>query len=194
LAGRSVCCGDECSCADGSSPVSCFADPCEVTPACSEADVCVANYCGGCNAEFYDASGYAVCQAPAACVDTLGFDFGPCDAVLGWSVQGDECVLVSGCSSPFGMFESEAECVSACPETAPAECASDSDCVQTGCSGQVCAPRPVITTCEWRDEYACYQDPSITTCGCSAGTCGFAQTPALLQCVAAGGPFSSAAP
>ncbi len=68
LRGRTVCCGDECQCADGSAPVACFVDPCSVAPACSEAVECVANYCGGCNAEFYDASGYAVCQGASSCV------------------------------------------------------------------------------------------------------------------------------
>jgi eight-cysteine-cluster-containing protein len=67
LNGRTVTCGNESTCADGSQPVSCFADPCQVTPACREAATCVANYCGGCNAEFYDAGGNAVCQDPAGC-------------------------------------------------------------------------------------------------------------------------------
>jgi hypothetical protein len=67
LAGRQVCCGDECSCADGSQPVQCFVDPCEATLACSEAVACEANYCSGCNAELYDASGSAVCQANSEC-------------------------------------------------------------------------------------------------------------------------------
>lgn len=63
LEGRTVCCGDACTCADGTQPVNCFADPCSVAPACAEGK-CVANYCGGCNAEFYDAGGNAVCQNP----------------------------------------------------------------------------------------------------------------------------------
>lgn len=130
LNGRSVCCGDSCACADGSQPVNCFADPCTVTPACSEATQCVANYCGGCNAELYDASGYAVCEA----------------------------------STP-----------------AP-ECQSDADCAPTGCSGQICSSEPRITTCEWRDEYACYQAPT-TSCGCNAGSCGWAETAELAQCL-----------
>jgi hypothetical protein len=67
LSGRNVCCGDDCQCADGSSPVACFADPCSVTPACAEAATCIANYCGGCNAEFYDELGNAVCQTADAC-------------------------------------------------------------------------------------------------------------------------------
>jgi eight-cysteine-cluster-containing protein len=36
------------------------------------------------------------------------------------------------------------------------ECSSDSDCIASGCSSQVCQSRyeePVITTCEWRDCY-----------------------------------------
>lgn len=49
------------TCADTTIPlVNCFADPCSVTPACPGA-VCSANYCGGCNAEFYDSFGYPAC-------------------------------------------------------------------------------------------------------------------------------------
>lgn len=129
LDGRNVCCGDQCECADGSVPVACFADPCSVTAACSDAVQCVANYCGGCNAEFYDASGYRVCEA-----------------------------------TPSG------------------ECQSDADCITTGCGGQLCASEPRVTTCEWRDEYACYQAPT-TSCGCNAGSCGWAQTAELAQCL-----------
>ena len=129
LAGRTVCCGDRCTCADGSQPVQCFVDPCQVAPACDEGE-CVANYCGGCNAEFYDDAGYAVCEA-----------------------------------EPAG------------------ECASDRDCQATGCSGQVCAPEPVITTCEFRPEYACFQDPAITSCGCDAGRCTWDPTAELAACI-----------
>lgn len=133
LAGRNVCCGDECRCADGTAPVLCFADPCDVTPACDAAARCEANYCGGCNAEFYDAGGAAVCLAE------------------------------------------------------PAACASDADCFQTGCSGQICAAEDVITTCEYREEYACYQDAAITTCGCTGGQCGFAASEELAACLEAAG-------
>lgn len=142
LNGRTVCCGARCACADGSQPVNCFVDPCQVAPECPEGE-CVANYCGGCNAEFYDDTGRAVCQEQSC--------------------------------------ESEADC-------ADSECASDADCMVTGCSGQVCASQPVITTCEFRPEYACYRDPTITTCGCDGGRCGWDPTAALEQCLAAGGP------
>jgi eight-cysteine-cluster-containing protein len=136
LEGCSVCCGDECECADGTLPVRCFVNPCDVAPLCDDAARCEANYCGGCNAEFYDASGYAVCQSQS-------------------------------------------------PE--PPGCASDVDCFQTGCSGQVCAAQDVITTCEFREEYACYQDAALTTCGCNASQCGFAATDELAACLEAAG-------
>lgn len=66
LEARMVCCDGACSCADGSQPVQCFADPCSVAPACDQGE-CVANYCAGCNAEFYDAFGHAACKDPSEC-------------------------------------------------------------------------------------------------------------------------------
>ena len=55
-------------------------------------------------------------------------------------------------------------------------------CFKTGCSGTVCADHNVITTCEWRPEYACYQK---ARCERQAdGNCGFTQTPELVSCLA----------
>jgi hypothetical protein len=68
---RFVCCGDVCRCVN-SEPVLCFADPCEVA-SCPELSECVSNYCGGCNAEFYDKRGQAVCQ-PCESDDDCAFD------------------------------------------------------------------------------------------------------------------------
>ncbi len=59
LRGRMVCCGGSCSCADGSQPVDCLVDPCEVA-SCPQGS-CTANYCGGCKAEFFTNSGALVC-------------------------------------------------------------------------------------------------------------------------------------
>ena len=47
-------------CADGTMPMSCTVDPCSTyNGTCTG---CVANYCGGCNREFYDANGDAICE------------------------------------------------------------------------------------------------------------------------------------
>lgn len=58
------------------------------------------------------------------------------------------------------------------------------DCIKTGCSGIVCAEpgNDVMTTCEFKNEYACYQ-----TAACERqadGTCGWTQTDALAACIA----------
>lgn len=57
-------------------------------------------------------------------------------------------------------------------------------CQRAGCSNQACANSPnVITTCDFRPEYACYQNNS--SCESQAtGHCGWTETPALLQCLA----------
>ena len=59
------------------------------------------------------------------------------------------------------------------------------NCYVGGCSGQVCSDRPpgdMVTTCEWRAEYACYQD---ATCERQAdGECGWTETSELQECLA----------
>lgn len=59
-------------------------------------------------------------------------------------------------------------------------CASDADCMRTGCSGQICYHEPVITTCEWNDAYACFD---YADCSCVGGQCAWEQTPELLICL-----------
>lgn len=58
---RPLFCGGQATCVDGTQPVNCFADPCSVGAACAGA-TCESNYCGGCTAEWYDASGYGMCR------------------------------------------------------------------------------------------------------------------------------------
>jgi hypothetical protein len=60
--------------------------------------------------------------------------------------------------------------------------AGGGECRPTGCSGIVCADEDVITTCEYRPEYACYQSATCTRQG--DGECGWTQTPELEACLA----------
>lgn len=55
-------------------------------------------------------------------------------------------------------------------------------CYKSGCSGQLCTDQPdVVTTCEFKEEYACYQ---TATCERQAnGQCGWTETPALRACL-----------
>ena len=55
-------------------------------------------------------------------------------------------------------------------------------CIKTGCSGQICADETMMSTCEYREEYACYKKAS---CERQAnGNCGFTKTPELTSCLA----------
>lgn len=55
-------------------------------------------------------------------------------------------------------------------------------CKPSGCSGQICSDKDMITTCEWREQYACYQTVGICERGAD-GTCGWRDTPALESCL-----------
>lgn len=75
LYSRYNCCGDTCECTDGSQPVNCFVDPCQVSSCDVKGATCTANYCGGCNAEWTDATGAEVCQ-PGCDYDGVHYDIG----------------------------------------------------------------------------------------------------------------------
>jgi len=54
-------------------------------------------------------------------------------------------------------------------------------CMKTGCSRTICSDHNVISTCEWRPEYACYQK---ATCERQPdGNCGFTKTRELTSCL-----------
>jgi len=55
-------------------------------------------------------------------------------------------------------------------------------CAPTGCSGQICSDTDVVTTCEWRPEYACYGNASCSTQ--SNGDCGWVMDDELRRCLA----------
>ncbi len=106
-----------------SNPVDCFQDPClvESCPAYPNSE-CVANYCDGCYADFYDINGNLIdCNAIAECFDLSGLFFGVCDMFLGYGIVDGVCGGVSGCGwdvdgvDYFGaFFETMDECQAAC--------------------------------------------------------------------------------
>lgn len=66
------------------------------------------------------------------------------------------------------------------------DAAGNEDCVTSGCSGTFCVEpgNEVITTCEWREEYACYKQHG--TCERDANNqCGWRPSQALEDCIAA---------
>ncbi|MDH5325620.1 MAG: hypothetical protein OEZ68_04965 [Gammaproteobacteria bacterium] len=61
-------------------------------------------------------------------------------------------------------------------------------CAPTGCSGQICSDTDVISTCEWRPEYACYQNAQCSTQ--ANGECGWVMDEELRRCLANAGGTS----
>ena len=60
---------------------------------------------------------------------------------------------------------------------------AEKQCFKGGCSGQICSEQEgVITTCEFRAEYACYATASCEVQ--SDGSCGWTATTALNSCLA----------
>lgn len=161
LLGRYRCCGSECACVDGTQPVNCFADPCQFA-SCPSGE-CTANYCGGCNAEFYDSYNNLVCQPCASATDC-----GPAQVCTGgmclstcWSDE--DCAEDAWCSpdqsgnaSTCKPFQQEGEsCGGFTPVWAQAKCAP----------GLICTDVPPFIA----DIPGTCRKPCETNKGCTAG-------------------------
>lgn len=76
--------------------------------------------------------------------------------------------------------------VSVNASTTVAECDRDADCLKAGCSNQLCLPRDkavqAYSTCEWRDEYACYAQAS---CLCQNHACRWEGDQQFSECLTA---------
>lgn len=59
-------------------------------------------------------------------------------------------------------------------------CDSETSCFHTGCLGQLCATEEIVTSCEFRCEFACYAQAE---CDCRGIRCGFRMTAALEKCL-----------
>ena len=62
-------------------------------------------------------------------------------------------------------------------------CTENSDCVIGGCSGTICQHKdsePVMTTCEFKPEYACFKQ---IECGCIGKSCMWDKTSDFDSCV-----------
>jgi len=103
-------------------PVNCFVDPCEVSECTSYPDAeCVANFCGGCWADYYLDGEQINCDLSMDCVDLTGIDFGLCTMALGIGWVNDNCETVSGCDwvadsvdYTVAFFNSMDDCIEAC--------------------------------------------------------------------------------
>lgn len=67
-------------------------------------------------------------------------------------------------------------------QVACTEMACLKECKKTGCSGQICSDEDVASTCEWKEQYACYQT-AICERSTTDYTCGFRKTTELQTCL-----------
>ncbi len=68
----------------------------------------------------------------------------------------------------------------------PVEPVVDNKCYVGGCSSQLCGDasiKDIATTCEWKEEYACYREPNTTCERQVSGTCGWTKTEELNSCL-----------
>lgn len=113
LNSRYNCCGEDCGCVDGTQPVNCFADPCEMTEPCDtdKALTCVSNYCGGCNAEFFDVQGALACQPASACESDEDCGVEEYCGAEGLCVEDGLCTKDYECNLPGNNFNKELRCL-----------------------------------------------------------------------------------
>lgn len=98
--------------------------------------------------------------------------------ITGWTWDPVACTCVDPCATVRCAAGTHCEA-----DGGHVACVPDggSPCVVSGCSGQICASEPVITTCEWHPAYACYAD---ATCEVQPdGHCGWTETPELTACL-----------
>ncbi len=117
------------------------------------------------------AKGIAVSQAPTAlrAEISLGSSDGATDKQCG-----TVAVLASDCrtDSTGTMLTCRAS----------TDAAPGSHCQVSGCSAQVCAAQPVLTSCEWRPQYACYDGERCEDQG--NGVCAWTLSEDLARCLA----------
>ncbi|OIP80041.1 MAG: hypothetical protein COT39_00870 [Parcubacteria group bacterium CG08_land_8_20_14_0_20_48_21] len=67
-------------------------------------------------------------------------------------------------------------------DDAPPNSRARDGCVITGCSGQLCADEELVSTCEYKEEYACYRNALCVRK--DDGACGWVETMEIVECLA----------
>ncbi len=100
---------------------------------------------------------------------------------------GGSATNLSNFTLPAASLRPHATAPSPYPTALPAitptpflECVKDSDCVVSGCSGEICAKKTYVTACIFKPEFECLK---LTSCGCANGVCGWKQNDAFKQCL-----------
>ena len=134
--------------------------------------------------ELFDADGNKLGVAIASAQgDWMTEDFVPFSATLFFNnvSQMEKGTLVLKKDNPSGLPENGDALLVPVKFEGQKGVNNQTKCSITGCSGQICAGEEVITTCEYRPEYICYQKSVCEVQ--SNGECGWTQTPELATCL-----------
>jgi eight-cysteine-cluster-containing protein len=143
---------------------------------CAKGEVCI---CGGATTSAVPNGLIAAdctCQAGDPPPPPLGDCMSDAECGAGEKCSADQCLACESCPM----------CAVCCGQCVPDT--TNAKCFVGGCSGQVCSNDPgVITTCEWKPQYACFK---LTQCGAfgPGGTCAWESNPEFEECLASGGP------
>jgi hypothetical protein len=132
-----------------------------------------------------DGNGNVVVQHYAMTAsDWMTNDFVPFESTLVFQTpQTPTGVLVLAKDNPSGLPKHDAEI--RIPVRFGQNVPQLSACQVTGCSGQICSDKEVVTTCEYREEYACYQRAVCERQ--PTGECGWTPSVELTMCLGADG-------
>eukprot|EP00980_Cylindrotheca_fusiformis_P016738 scaffold5039_cov119-Cylindrotheca_fusiformis.AAC.5 len=147
-------CGTGSMCEDGVPMVKCFENPCNTAAAqaCNASVACIADFCGGCNANHFDAAGNLVCQddeddkksiLPSTC--TKDEDCRVSTQIERSASQAgfDDAFCAQGTCLPAGMCNTQLDCLNPSNVYGKVECVGQIICGEDGmcgveCTGEAC--------------------------------------------------------
>ncbi len=206
------CVFDPCNCPEIWDPVCavvCYSDPDDCLPGepcggtCEErtySNACFAEcegariiHAGECGGQPQECRNDADCGPGMYCEFCIGpdGDMGPCfDIGVCMPMPQMDCQSDQDCPDGFRcelFFDETCDPDGNCQGTSWGQCVpAQSECIVTGCSGEICAPYPISSTCVWLPEYECLRLTACDLLQASNGqsTCGWVQTPEYLECLA----------
>jgi len=107
--------------------------------------------------------------------------FGDLESHIGRTI---EVYAQDNADGTYTLYGNEGFYIKLLPRTSGSETKPKSACIVGGCSSQLCVDatkEPVVSTCEWREVYACYQTASCARQ--DSGECGWSDTPELKACI-----------
>ncbi len=179
--------GKDCSCAD---TMNCYGTCSDAGPAydcgadsdCKDGYYCAYEVCSGCACPAGAAD--CDCAAEPACK-------GYCEVATPqptYCWDATQCPAGQVCQTdamkPAAVPCTPESCGDPLPPLPPGICvdAPTGKCLVSGCSGEICASKPMASICVWQPWYACYK---LAECGAFGpdGACGWSQNPKFIACM-----------